>query len=171
MDEPTSRPHATAHDTDAHDTDAVRRLDRRLFQARAAIAWEEFWRAIWPVIALGGLFLVIAFLDALPRLDAWLHALLLASFAAAAVVVGVLTLRRLRWPDASRAGRRLETESGLRHRPLAVLADRQAGGVEDPASAALWRAHRARAAAALGALRAGWPRPHLAPAIRSPCAR
>ena len=120
MDEPTSRPHATAHDTDAHDTDAVRRLDRRLFQARAAIAWEEFWRAIWPVIALGGLFLVIAFLDALPRLDAWLHALLLASFAAAAVVGGVLTLRRLRWPDASRAGRRLETESGLRHRPLAA---------------------------------------------------
>ena len=59
MDEPTSRPHATAHHTDA-----VRRLDRRLFQARAAIAWEEFWRALWPVIALGGAGQIVHLKDA-----------------------------------------------------------------------------------------------------------
>ena len=157
MDEPTPRTRPQAPDAGA-----VRRLDRRLFQARLALAWEDLWRALWPLTALFGVFLVVALLDVLPLLDAPLHAGMLALFALAALGVGVVALRALRWPDAARASRRLETESGLAHRPLTALKDRQAAGAGDPASAALWLAYRKRVAARLGALRAGWPRPHLA---------
>src|ERR1700686_3867236 len=48
--------------------------------------------------------------------------------------------------------------SGLRPRPLAVFTDRPAV----PGAEALWRAHVARAAAQIGRLRVGMPRPGLA---------
>ena len=66
-------------------------------------------------------------------------------------------LRRFRLPDRDAARRRIETASGLAHRPLAALEDRLAGGAGDPETAALWQAHRARMAAAARRLRVGAP--------------
>jgi uncharacterized protein (TIGR02302 family) len=54
----------------------------------------------------------------------------------------------------------LERDSGLAHRPLAVLADRPAG--DDAMAQALWQAHRNRAAAQLGRLHVARPAPGLA---------
>ena len=146
-------------ETPPADTDTLlRRLRWRRIQARAVLAFERLWPALWPPLGLIGAWLCLALLDLPPLLPPLLHLLLLLT--AAGAVAGLLLrgLRRLRLPDAAAADRRLERASGLRHRPLAVLADRPAlAGAE-----ALWRAHVARAAAQLGRLRVGLPHPGLA---------
>ncbi|MBL6458264.1 DUF4175 family protein [Belnapia sp. T6] len=117
------------------------------------------WPRLWPVLAVVGLFLLLALLDLPGRLPPALHLLLLLGFAAALGLVAWRAFRDFRAPDRAAAERRLERESGLRHRPLAALADRPAG--EDPAALALWRVHQERAAAQIARLKVGTPRPGL----------
>lgn len=136
-------------------------LAGRLRLARMALAWERLWLAVWPAVALVGLFSVIALFDLLPALPAWLHALILAGFAAG---IGWSLWRAravfsLPPPEAGR--RRLEIASGMLHRPLATLRDELAGGADDPVARSLWEAHRARMRAALKSVRVGWPSPGL----------
>ena len=111
------------------------------------------------MLAVLGLFLILALLDLPRQLPAALHILLLIGFAAALGLVGWRAFRGFVPPGDAVAERRLERESGLSHRPLAVLADRPAG--DDPAALALWQVHQQRAAAQLGRLRIGAPRPGL----------
>jgi uncharacterized protein (TIGR02302 family) len=138
------------------------RLKPWLWLARAGLLWERLWPALWPPVGLGGLFLVLALFDLPARLPAWLHALLLALFAGATGFLLWRGLRALARPSAAEARRRLETDSGLAHRPLALLDERLAGGAGDPAAEALWSLHRARLLSALGALRLKLPRAGLA---------
>ena len=134
------------------------RLNRRRWQARAVLAFERLWPALWPALGVLGAFLCLALLDLPPRLPAPAHLVLLLAFAAGVLVLAGRGLRRLRLPGKAEADRRLERASSLRHRPLAVLADRPAfAGAEG-----LWRVHVARAAAEAGRLRIGLPRPGLA---------
>ncbi len=63
-------------------------------------------------------------------------------------------------PNDHAADRRLETRSGLIHRPLSVLTDKPA--TEDSLSHAIWQAHVARAFSQIGRLQVGLPRPGLA---------
>src|SRR5258708_24666280 len=53
-------------------------LAGRIRLARAALAWERLWLALWPAVAVLGAFPVLALFDILPALPAWLHALGLA---------------------------------------------------------------------------------------------
>ncbi|MFZ5792578.1 MAG: TIGR02302 family protein [Pseudomonadota bacterium] len=138
------------------------RLKPWLWLARAGLLWERLWPALWPAVGLGGLFLVLALFDLPARLPAWLHALLLALFAGAIGFLLWRGLRALARPSAAEARRRLETDSGLAHRPLALLDEGLAGGAGDPAAEALWSLHRARLLSALGALRLKLPRAGLA---------
>jgi uncharacterized protein (TIGR02302 family) len=141
----------------------LRRLRRRRFQARAALLFERVWPAIWPALGVLGLFLCLALLDALPMLPPLAHAVLLTAAAVAVVALLVRGVRRIAAPTEAEADRRLERASGLRHRPLAALQDKPAmPGPASPGTEALWRAHLARAAAAVGRLRVGLPRPGLA---------
>lgn len=137
------------------------RLARRRLLARLALLWEGLWPRLWPVLGALGLFVVLALLELPQRLPFWAHLILLAGFAAAVLWLGWRGFRDWAPPDAAAAERRLERESGLRHRPLAALADRPTAA-EDPEALALWRAHQARAAAAIRRLRVGPPRPGLA---------
>ncbi|MBL6079489.1 DUF4175 family protein [Belnapia sp. T18] len=121
--------------------------------------WEGLWPRLWPVLAVLGLFLVLALFDVPRQLPAALHILLLLGFAAALGLAGWRAFHGFVPPGEAAAERRLERESGLRHRPLAALADRPAG--DDPAALALWRVHQQRAAAQIGGLRIGMPRPGL----------
>ena len=136
-----------------------RRLRWRRRQARAVLLFERVWPALWPPLGLLGAFLCLALLDLPPLLPPVLHALLLLAVAAGGrrdcccAACGGCAL-----PGDAEADRRLERASGLRHRPLAVLTDRPAL----PGAEALWRAHVARAAAQVGRLRVGLPRPGLA---------
>ena len=92
-------------------------------------------------------------------LPAWLHATLLV--VVALVILGAAGQRPAPDRRAQRPVRLTggwSVKSGLRHRPLAVLTDRPVV----PGAEALWRAHVARAAAQIGRLRVGTPRPGLA---------
>ncbi len=64
--------------------------------------------------------------------------------------------RYVRAPSAFEIDRRIEADSGWRHRPLAALADMPAAG-----DARLWALHQARVLAGLGSARVGGPAPVL----------
>jgi uncharacterized protein (TIGR02302 family) len=134
-------------------------MTARIALARLVLWWEAVWPALWPPLAVAGLFLAAALLGLPQLLPGALHILLLAGAGglfAAALVAG---LRRLPRVGRDAAARRLERDSGLSHRPLSTIEDRPA--TTDPMAVALWRAHQARAAAAVARLRLAPPRPGL----------
>jgi len=134
----------------------------RLSLSWLALAWERIWPAFWPLVALAGVFAVLALLDLLPLLPSWLHVLVLGAFLLAAAAATVQAVRKLRWPHGDAAMRRLETTNDLPHRPLTAVTDDLALGSGDPQTLALWQAHRRRLAAQLGRLRIALPRAGLA---------
>ena len=133
----------------------------RIWRARVALAWERLWLALWPAVAVLGCFLTLALFDLLPMLPALAHWAILSAAAVGFCVAIYVARDAFRIPTYSAARRRIELASGTTHRPLAALDDGLASR-DDPVSRALWAAHRARALAALKALRIGWPKPGLA---------
>ena len=138
----------------------LRRLSARRFLARFAILFERLWPALWPPLGVAGLFVVAALLNLPQRLPLWPHIGLLVVTAIALLGLLVRALRGLTLASDAAADRRMEVESGLTHRPLAVLTDTPAQA--DPAGQALWHAHQARALAQIRRLRVGRPHPGLA---------
>ncbi len=144
------------------------RVPALLWRARLALAWERLWPALWPTFAVLTLFIAVALFDLLPRLH-WLgHGATLLLFGAALGIALWYARDAFRLPDPAAARRRVETASGLAHRPLATLDDRLPPGSNDAMAQALWAAHRARVARMLASLRAGWPHPGMA--MRDPLA-
>ncbi len=133
------------------------RLGRRLTAAWIALAWERAWPALWPATGVAGAFLALALFDLPALLPGALHAALLAVAAARFGLALYYGMRGFRLPGRDDARRRIETASGMRHRPLAALEDRLAGGTGDAATEALWQAHRDRMAAQATRLRVGAP--------------
>ena len=138
----------------------LRRLTARRLQARAAILFEALWPALWPPLAVIGIFVCLALLNVLPLLPSWLQIGLLALGLIAVIGLLVQGVRGIRLPNDHAADRRLETRSGLIHRPLSVLTDKPA--TEDSLGHAIWQAHVARAFSQIGRLQVGLPRPGLA---------
>ncbi|WP_158922813.1 DUF4175 domain-containing protein [Acidisphaera sp. S103] len=141
-------------------TNLHRRLAGRRFLARAAILFEAVWPALWPPLAVVGLFLCVALLNLPPLLPASLQVALLVLVALATAGLLFNGLRKVRLPDDHAADRRLETRSGMLHRPLSVLTDKPATG--DAVGLALWQAHAARAITQIGRMHVGLPQPGLA---------
>ena len=137
-------------------------LDRKLWLARFALAWERAWPAAWPALGLGGTFLALGLFDVLPVLPAWLHGIVLAAFAGGIGFALWRGFRAFRFPDVPRARRRIENTSGYSHRPLTLAVDELAAGGSDATSQALWHIHRERVLARIRALRVGIPEPGLA---------
>ncbi len=137
----------------------LNRLRRKRVLARAVLAFEAVWPAIWPGLGVAGAFVVLALLDLPRRLPPAAHSAFLAATALTVAALLIRGLRRLTWPDSTAVDRRLERASGLAHRPLATITDRPVVG---GGALALWTAHVARAARQLTHLRAGTPRPGLA---------
>ncbi|HUZ71848.1 MAG TPA: TIGR02302 family protein [Stellaceae bacterium] len=132
-------------------------LRRRLILARSALLLERIWPALWPAAGVVGVFLALALFDLPAQLPGPLHTLLLAVMIVLLAAAFYLGLQNVRLPDHEAARRRIETASGLSHRPLETLEDRLAAGVNDPAMRALWQAHRTRMEAAAKRLRVGAP--------------
>jgi uncharacterized protein (TIGR02302 family) len=107
-----------------------------------------------------GLFVCSALLNLPPLLPASLQLALLVLVVLATAGLLFNGLRKIRLPDDHAADRRLETRSGMLHRPLSVLTDKPATG--DAVGLALWQAHAARAVTQIGGLHVGLPRPGLA---------
>lgn len=137
----------------------VARLEWKVRLARAALAWERLWAALWPLPLIVGVFLCIALFDLLPMVEGWIHLLLLAAFALAAVAVVARAVRLFVRPTRHEAQRRVETSSRLKHRPLSTFGDRPVGSDLDAAS--LWSIHVARLRGQLRSLRIGPPRSRL----------
>ena len=127
----------------AIDTSFARPI-RALRLTWAGLLAERLVRCFWPVWSLVfGLVAVLAF-DlhlAAPLRAIWIMAGLWGLALLFFVVAGFW---RFRWPSRAEALARLD--AALPGRPLATLADRQAVGAADPASAAVWQAHLARMA-------------------------
>ena len=135
-------------------------LRRKRAAARLALWFERFWPAIWPALGVLGAYACAALLDIPGSLPAWPRMILLAAALLLAAVLLWRGLRRVRVPSETEADRRLERASGLRHRPLAALADLPAAPSEE--SSALWQVHLARRGAQVRRRRVGRPRPELA---------
>src|ERR1700744_3532085 len=141
---------------------SMRRLASRRRLAGAFLLFEAVWRAIWPALMVAGGLLCLLLLDVLPALGGWAHAGVLLAAAVAFIAFLLRGLSGLHLPTPDRIDRRLEVQSGLRHRPLATTDDSPAiiNG-QDSVGAALWRAHRARTLAGINALKVGIPHPGL----------
>ncbi len=139
---------------------SLRQLARRRLLARAAILFELLWIALWPSLAVVGVFLCLALLNIPPLLPGWAHFSLLLVFGLLASGLLIRGVMGIGLPDDDDADRRLETQSGLHHRPLAILTDKPASG--GSLGTALWQAHAARSVALIGRLDVGVPRPGLA---------
>ncbi len=146
----------------------LRGVARRRRLALLALWFERAWPAAWPVLGVAGVWVCLALLDLPRRLPGWGHALVLAGFFVVLVAALVRAARRVALPDAAAADRRMEHQSGLAHRPLAVLTDRPAQTSAGRSSSSLaggeglWRAHVVRAMNQVGRLRVGRPRPGMA---------
>ena len=105
----------------------LKRLSRLTFWARAQLSWERYA----PVLALGlaftAGFLIFTFAGVWQYLgDPW---------RGIALIIALIVLIRAAWraqavnlPSQSDARRRVELDSGLKHRPLDALTDRPAMG-------------------------------------------
>lgn len=135
---------------------------RTLGLARAVLAWEWLWPALWPAAGVTGLFLALALFNVLPDLGGPLHLAVLLLFAAALATALWRGLRPWRLPDLGAARRRLERDNDLAHRPLHALRDTLADSHPDPTTAALWRLHQERIRQRMRSLRVRLPHPNLA---------
>jgi uncharacterized protein (TIGR02302 family) len=130
-------------------------------RAEAVIVFERFWPPLVWAATLVALFLALSWLglwQALPR------AARIGGVAvfAAAFVIALAPLARLRRPVRAETLARLDRDSGAPHRPAASLDDRLAMADEDPATAALWTLHRARLARQVGRFVPAAPAPGMA---------
>ena len=135
-------------------------LDRKVRFARGVIVFERVWRALlWP-FALAGCFLLATFAGLWGVLPLLLHKLVLGGFCLG-FAASLIPLARISMPGREEGLRRLETVSGISHRPATSFED----DLNDDASDAqkeLWVQHRRRIADTLNKLSAGWPHPRLA---------
>ena len=134
---------------------ALRRIKLPLRLTLAGLWAERLCRAYWPLwtlmIAALGL-LSFDLLDHLPLELGWIS---LIAALGGILLAGVHGLRLFRRPTRDEALARLDAT--MPGRPIAALRDTQALGHADPASQAVWQAHRARMATRAAAARAVRP--------------
>ena len=134
----------------------------RLIVALGALLWERIWPNLWPALALALIYVSLSLFDIWAVTPSWFHLALLVIFALGIVGALVHGIWQIALPLRDQAKRRLEHESGLRHRPLTTIDDRLSGGTGDAASRALWTEHHRRTRESLNRLHVGWPRAGLA---------
>jgi uncharacterized protein (TIGR02302 family) len=132
----------------------------RLAAALLVLWVERLGAALWSPLALLAVLMAAALTGLFAALPVWLHLTLLAAMLGATLLLTRRGWQRLARPCLADAERRLERDSGLRHRPFAVLRDRPSAS--GAAGIALWDLHRARAKAAIARLRLRGPDPVLA---------
>ena len=136
-------------------------LARALNRTRWSMLWERLWPALAALATVFGLFLVVSWLGVWLLLPPLGRAAGVAAFAAM-VVAALVPVIRVRMPGVPDGLRRLDRESGLRHRPATAVADALAVTPKDPYALALWNAHLERAQHAVRSFKAALPSPRIA---------
>ncbi|MEO8419568.1 MAG: TIGR02302 family protein [Hyphomicrobium sp.] len=131
---------------------------RKVRASRWALLFERLWPRIWLILGLAGVFLLVSLAGLWPMLSDPLHYLLLGAFALAAIAA-LLHAVRTPFPSHDEAVRRIERVSGVPHRPASSYEDTITANADDPRTAVIWQAHRARLAATLSRLKVGPPHP------------
>ena len=137
------------------------RLAALVVLARRALLVERVWPPLVFALAVLILFLAASWAGAwqfAPRVIRIAGVVLFALGAG----VALSPLARLRRPAARDALARLDRDSKVSHRPASSLADSLANDHGDPATEALWAAHRARLEREVDAIRVSPPSPRMA---------
>ena len=117
-------------------------LGFRIGLARLVLAIEELLPRLWPAVGYAGFYIALA-LTGLFSFVVWpIQALVLATCITASALSVVDGFKDFTWPRNIDAARRLERDSGLRHRPISERNDALVG--DDPFSRVLWALHQAR---------------------------
>lgn len=135
-----------------------RSFERKIWRARMAAVFEQLWLKLWLVLAVVAAFLLVSYLGIWSYLPTPMHVILLGAFGLA-LVAALVSMARVTWPSREDAIRRIERVSGVPHRPATSYEDTLTTPSSDPATQAIWQAHRTRMAALLGKLKSGKPRP------------
>jgi len=140
------------------DSEAI--LGRRVGLARLILIFERVWRALlWPFLVVG-CFLIVSLIGLWEILPHWAHNLGIAALALA-FAVSLVPLLRISLPTREEALRRLERDSGVKHRPATAYEDTLAK-TTSPTAQALWQQHRERLSRLVSTLKPGAPRPGIA---------
>jgi len=141
------------------DDDTALLIERRVLIAKFVVMFERIWRALlWPFVLTGG-FAFVSILGLWEAVPGWAHGSGLLAYAAALIAL-LVPLARVRWPDRTQALRRLERDSGRRHRPASSYDDTPVQS-DSPESKTFWRLHRERMAALARTLKPKLPSPRL----------
>ena len=141
---------------------------RRLLAARVTVWAERLWPALWPAVAVVGVFLAASLFGLWYGLSPIPHVLLLVLFLAALGAAVWHARQSFRFSDRQAGLARLERDSGARHQPLRGLDDELPDAVQDPVTQRLWAMHRERLVAGIRQLRLAPPRSFLP--VRDPWA-
>jgi uncharacterized protein (TIGR02302 family) len=133
-------------------------FERKVLLSKWALLFEQVWPRAWIILGLAGLFIGVSLAGLWPRLPELPHKIVLGLFGVA-FLGALIALFTVRWPSREAAIRRVESISGVRHRPASSYEDTLTLGASDARTAALWRMHRKRLAEMLGRLRVGVPAP------------
>lgn len=137
-------------------------LRRKVHRAKQVLFLERLWPRVWPLITVVAAFVLVSLSGIWPGLSQAVHLSLLGVFGLA-FVAALVVIIRTPWPTHDEALRRLEARSGVPHRPASSYEDTLSGGnQDDPASRAVWQAHRARLGGLMSRLKVGAVRPDTA---------
>lgn len=144
----------------SHKKNGLTRIKSVLRRAKLVLFWERLWPTLFSFMMILMVYASLSWMGLWSVLPVYLKGVALGLFAGSVVLVFWRAFR-LKLPEVDEAVARVESVSGVLHRPLTASLDVPAGDMTDPASAqsALWRAHQQRIVDGLAKLKAGWPQP------------
>jgi len=105
---------------------------------------ERLWSSFWPLATVIMFYAALSLTQIVLMFGNTGHVVLLGLFTAAAIFAGFYLGAPFRLPRRREVERRIEMESGLRHRPLDMMHDRPAAGTDAAAAALFEREKEAR---------------------------
>ena len=138
----------------------MRRLEKLVGFASAALFWEKLWRAIIPPALVIGLFVSLSFAGLWLNVGRLWRIIGVVLFGLG-LIFALLPLIRLRRPSRKQALARIDRSSDVKHNPASGLEDELANDSGDPATRALWAVHRRRIIQVVGSLKVGAPSPRM----------
>jgi uncharacterized protein (TIGR02302 family) len=122
--------------------DAPAPLRFKIGLARSVLAIERFLPRLWPAVGFTGFYLALALTGLFAFIPWPLQALALAATITASALSLADGFEDFAWPRGIEAARKVERDSGFKHRPISERNDVLVG--DDPFARALWALHKAR---------------------------